>query len=194
MGPTAVGGSGDLGRRPRPPTCLTWWGVPLRVLPLPHLARSLSSIQMAGGRAVSMTTGQATTEWAISRLPWARPLSNEQASLTWARAQGQKEAVCVCVGQQGKNQALAIARCGVQSGYSSVSCRLSPHQCPHAHSFIYSIDIACQPLGIDGDTDGHYSCSRGACPPGRKGAGDREVNMEGNVPTNDTENVCGDLL
>lgn len=48
--------------------------VSLSVLSPPHLARSLSSIQMAGGRAVSMTTGQAMTGWATSHPPWARPL------------------------------------------------------------------------------------------------------------------------
>lgn len=39
-------------------------------------ARSLSSTQMAAGRAVSMTTGQAMTVWATSHLPWARPSSS----------------------------------------------------------------------------------------------------------------------
>lgn len=42
--------------------------------PPSHLARSSSSIRMAGGRAVSMTTGQATTGWATFHPPWARPL------------------------------------------------------------------------------------------------------------------------
>lgn len=70
-----------------------------------------------------------------------------------------------------------------------VSCQLSPHQCPHAHFFIYSTDTAHQPLGTDGDSDGHHSCFQGACSQGGKGVGDSEVNMEGNIPANDRK--CG---
>lgn len=71
--------------------------VSLRVLSPPHLARSLSSIQMADGRAVSMTTGQAMTGWATSHPPWARPLSSEQASPTQVWAWGPEGRKCTCV-------------------------------------------------------------------------------------------------
>lgn len=70
--------------------------VSLSVPPL-HLARSLSSIQTAGGRAVSTTTGQAMTGWATSHPPWARPLSSEQVSPTQAWAQGPEGSKCICV-------------------------------------------------------------------------------------------------
>lgn len=44
------------------------------------LVRYLNSIQTAGGKAASMTTGQATTGWATSHPRWARLSSNEQVS------------------------------------------------------------------------------------------------------------------
>ena len=93
------------------------------------------------------------------------------------------------VAEQGSS-ALAIARCGVQS----VSCQLSPHQRPLTHSFMYSTDIACQALGIDSIPDGRHSCSQGACPRGGRGEGNSEINVEGNVPTGNTEIADGDPL
>lgn len=44
---------------------------------------------MAGGKAVSMTTGQGTTGWATSHPPWGRLLSNEQVS---SLCSGEKQA------------------------------------------------------------------------------------------------------
>lgn len=168
--------------------------VSLSVLPPPHLARSLSSIQMADGRAVSMTTGRATTGWATSRPPWERPLSSEQASPIQAWAHRPEGSECTYVGWQGKDQTLAIARSGVQSGIQPCVLPVVSSSVSLCHSFIYSTDIGYWALGTDDDPDGHHFCSQGACPLGGRGARDSDVNMEGNVPTNDTDDMltqCG---
>lgn len=45
---------------------------------------------MVGGKAVSMTTGQAMTGWDTSHPPWGRLSSSEQVSLLYF---GEKQAV-----------------------------------------------------------------------------------------------------
>lgn len=70
---------GSLGRvqdsRPRLPR----GGLCLSTHPV-CLVRYLNSIQTAGGKAVSMTTGQAMTGWATSHPRWGRLLSSEPVS------------------------------------------------------------------------------------------------------------------
>ena len=147
------------------------------MLPSPYLARSLSSTQMAAGRAVSMTTGQAMTVWATSPLPWVKPSSSEQASPAQARGSwpdGSMRMACFGVGQD--------CELPPSLGVRSRVCPASSYPCPRTRSSIDSADTARQARGIDGYPNGCHSCSQRACP-GAGEWGERVRRMESDMET-----------